>query len=141
MKKINRFSLCAVMSIVLLALCPTEGSGQVITEIIDSTGDGGGNDLRFAAGIAVDGSGNVYVGGLGSNNVFEINFEVCGDGLLDPGEECDDGNTTSFDGCSSFCEIEGELIPTVSAWGLLLLAVMLLGTSGWLLRRRLGERG
>lgn len=27
----------------------------------------------------------------------------CGDGLLDPGEECDDGNTTDGDGCDGDC--------------------------------------
>jgi cysteine-rich repeat protein len=31
---------------------------------------------------------------------------VCGDGILDVGEECDDGNTVSGDGCSSVCVIE-----------------------------------
>jgi cysteine-rich repeat protein len=30
----------------------------------------------------------------------------CGDGTLDPGEECDDHNTVSCDGCSSLCLIE-----------------------------------
>src|SRR6185503_1910237 len=30
----------------------------------------------------------------------------CGDGNPDPGEECDDGNTVSCDGCSSVCRIE-----------------------------------
>src|SRR5688500_12571455 len=25
--------------------------------------------------------------------------QVCGDGVLDPGEGCDDGNTDPFDGC------------------------------------------
>ena len=29
---------------------------------------------------------------------------VCGDGILDPGEECDDGNTNDGDGCSSDCQ-------------------------------------
>jgi cysteine-rich repeat protein len=29
--------------------------------------------------------------------------EVCGDGILDPGEECDDGNNMSGDNCSPFC--------------------------------------
>ena len=67
----------------------------------------------------------------------------CGDGSTDAGngEECDDGNTTSFDGCSSFCQLEGELIPTVPFWGLLALAAMLVGTSGRLMRRRLGQKG
>ncbi len=31
---------------------------------------------------------------------------VCGDGHVDPGEECDDGNTINGDGCSSTCTIE-----------------------------------
>ncbi len=31
---------------------------------------------------------------------------VCGDGELDPGEQCDDGNVTSADGCSATCAIE-----------------------------------
>jgi len=31
---------------------------------------------------------------------------ICGDGRLDPGEECDDDNTVSGDGCSKDCEIE-----------------------------------
>lgn len=31
---------------------------------------------------------------------------VCGDGHVDEGEQCDDGNRTNGDGCSSECEIE-----------------------------------
>jgi cysteine-rich repeat protein len=31
---------------------------------------------------------------------------VCGDGSLDLGEQCDDGNTADCDGCSSDCRIE-----------------------------------
>jgi cysteine-rich repeat protein len=30
----------------------------------------------------------------------------CGDGILDPGEACDDGNTTNRDGCSAACTVE-----------------------------------
>jgi cysteine-rich repeat protein len=32
---------------------------------------------------------------------------LCGDGELDGGEECDDGNVASGDGCSDICECEG----------------------------------
>ena len=32
----------------------------------------------------------------------------CGDTVLDPGEECDDGNMTNGDGCNEFCEWEGD---------------------------------
>jgi cysteine-rich repeat protein len=32
----------------------------------------------------------------------------CGDGVLGPGEECDDGNTRLGDGCSGVCKIEPD---------------------------------
>jgi cysteine-rich repeat protein len=32
--------------------------------------------------------------------------QVCGDGHKDPGEQCDDGNMMSGDGCSSSCTVE-----------------------------------
>jgi cysteine-rich repeat protein len=31
---------------------------------------------------------------------------VCGNGIVEPGEECDDGNTVNWDGCSSTCVCE-----------------------------------
>ena len=31
---------------------------------------------------------------------------ACSNGFLEPGEECDDGNTTDGDGCSATCETE-----------------------------------
>ncbi len=34
---------------------------------------------------------------------------LCGNGLLEAGEECDDGNTQDGDGCSSTCTIEAQV--------------------------------
>ncbi len=31
---------------------------------------------------------------------------ICGDGILDGGEQCDDGNLIPFDGCSTLCTNE-----------------------------------
>ena len=31
---------------------------------------------------------------------------ICGDGVVDPGEECDDGNDDDFDGCRNDCTVE-----------------------------------
>jgi cysteine-rich repeat protein len=31
---------------------------------------------------------------------------TCGNGIIEPGEQCDDGNTTSGDGCFSTCQLE-----------------------------------
>ncbi|HTP25924.1 MAG TPA: fibro-slime domain-containing protein [Anaeromyxobacteraceae bacterium] len=33
-------------------------------------------------------------------------MSICGDGIVEPGEECDDGNNTSGDGCSADCKLE-----------------------------------
>jgi cysteine-rich repeat protein len=32
--------------------------------------------------------------------------QTCGNGIIDPGEDCDDGNTADNDGCSTGCKIE-----------------------------------
>lgn len=37
---------------------------------------------------------------------------VCGDGVIDVGEECEDGNVASADGCSESCLREGQTAPT-----------------------------
>jgi alpha-D-xyloside xylohydrolase len=44
---------------------------------------------------------------------------VCGNGTRDPGEECDDGNTTAGDGCSLDCrfEVRGSRWKTYAAHG------------------------
>lgn len=34
---------------------------------------------------------------------------VCGNGIREAGEQCDDGNTTNLDGCSSTCQFEQDL--------------------------------
>jgi len=39
----------------------------------------------------------------------------CGDGILDPLEECDDGNNVDEDGCSATCEDESGLRPTLAS--------------------------
>jgi hypothetical protein len=34
---------------------------------------------------------------------------ICGNGLVEPGEECDDGNTTGGDGCGETCLLDGNV--------------------------------
>ena len=40
----------------------------------------------------------------------------CGDGILDPSESCDDGNTMDGDGCSATCETEFDLSDLHTSW-------------------------
>jgi fibro-slime domain-containing protein len=44
--------------------------------------------------------------GTGGASAVPPNPNNCGNGVLDLGERCDDGNTDSGDGCSSTCQIE-----------------------------------
>ena len=62
--------------------------------------------LCFIAACGGKGGGNSVDGGIiGTNNDAPAGPR-CGDGVLDSGETCDDGNTTSNDGCSSDCQTE-----------------------------------
>jgi len=58
-------------------------------------------------------SAYAHVSELGDNDVtpsyvLEVKYQpaVCGDGLLSPGEMCEDGNAAGGDGCSAVCLIE-----------------------------------
>ncbi|MAJ61836.1 MAG: hypothetical protein CBC48_19085 [bacterium TMED88] len=64
---------------------------------------------------------------------------VCGNGLLEPGEECDDSNPTDGDGCSQLCAIEGEPVPLTTPIVLAGLAAALLLTALASIRRSFGQ--
>ncbi len=55
------------------------------------------DDLQAARCDVVD-TQSTYEGGFWANGV------ICGNGIVDPGEECDDGNTNAGDCCSPICE-------------------------------------
>ncbi len=103
---------------------PSEGGSP---ETAGGSGNGGGLDSGGTAGVGTAGSpgnggtaeiaGQVGVGGssAGSAGVAQIAgapgiggapVVICGNGVLQAGEGCDDGNTESDDCCSASCEIE-----------------------------------
>src|SRR5438128_2557072 len=55
-------------------------------------------------------------GGVETNlwSVLGKKVAICGNGLLDPGEQCDDGNTLDGDCCSSTCQFEPAGAPCAS---------------------------
>jgi cysteine-rich repeat protein len=51
--------------------------------------------------VVDDAGGNA--GTLDAWRLRLVTTSVCGDGMLDPGEQCDDGNSVSGDGCDATC--------------------------------------
>jgi cysteine-rich repeat protein len=47
-------------------------------------------------------------GGTWDDGTLYVVCNVCGDGIVDSAEECDDGNTIDGDGCSSTCTNEQQ---------------------------------
>jgi cysteine-rich repeat protein len=84
-----------------------------------------------------DDGNNEYEDGCSSECVVEY----CGDGILQEGlgEECDDGNNENGDGCEWNCVCHNFRVPAVSAWGVVVLALLLLTIAKIRFgRRRLG---
>ena len=66
---------------------------------------------------------------------------ICGDGVVDPGEDCDDGNNVSGDGCEADCTLIA--IPATSGRGVAVAVLLLLSASAVVLfvLRRFASRG
>src|SRR3954468_13124814 len=62
--------------------------------------------LVVAVSILGCGGGHGTVPDADPGNTSTIDASMCGDNGLDTGEQCDDGNSTSGDGCSATCKIE-----------------------------------
>jgi cysteine-rich repeat protein len=114
---------------------------------VDDQCDGAGNCVGTpisSVPCASDADCASITGGLGSCN-FVTGFcqcpaPVCGNGIIETGETCDDGNFAGGDGCSAGCAVESSWtcsgepsvctrirVPTVSQWGLIVMGLLLLG--------------
>lgn len=99
-----RLPLTILIPSVLIIACTAPGGG-------DEDGDpiGGGNTTGSGSNTGGDGDGD----GQGGITIIPAG---CGDGALQDGEYCDDGNAVSGDGCSAACQIEIDFVcPTVGA--------------------------
>jgi cysteine-rich repeat protein len=47
-------------------------------------------------------------GGTGGDTTVSSSLRICGNGTLDPGEQCDDGNRSNGDGCNALCQVEAN---------------------------------
>jgi cysteine-rich repeat protein len=62
--------------------------------------------LKLAIGCLVAANLVACANGSDMGQNGEAVSTPCGNGVLDPGEQCDDGNTLNFDGCSATCTFE-----------------------------------
>lgn len=86
---------------------PPEFSGLEVLAVRTNTNDAvmlGGLGTILTAEVCDDGIDNDDDGLIDRE---DPDCRICGDGIRDPGEQCDDGNTTSGDGCSDICRVEG----------------------------------
>jgi len=67
--------------------------------------------LAFIAAIAVPACTEDITGGKGPGD--DQQGAVCGNGVVESGETCDDSNTVSGDGCSSTCQTESSGTPRI----------------------------
>ncbi len=68
-----------------------------------------GDTVRLRFDFGVDGCAGVigwYVDDVRIYTCSDEPLPICGDGQLDLGEACDDGNMSDGDGCSSTCQVE-----------------------------------
>lgn len=91
---------CFEFIVALSILCACGGRGRGIS----SDNDAGDSDVFDQADAEADGQ---------DGDVIESeDVPQCGDGVLDPGEECDDRNRLNGDGCDWLCQIgDGEPPP------------------------------
>ncbi|MBI4817459.1 MAG: DVUA0089 family protein [Deltaproteobacteria bacterium] len=93
-------------------------AGVLLNDDIDTAA---GNTCSAIAGSELPpGTYYVWLGTYTPLPAYELRVEVfgpaCGNGVLDVGEACDDGNTTAGDGCSAACL--GEPVAVVNPPGL-----------------------
>ncbi len=87
-------------------------AGQSMTCDADCTlAECGDSTINVAAGEECEGGNRCFdcQCRTGFEPTVPVSFDcqlICSNGVLDPGETCDDGNTLSDDGCSGNCQIE-----------------------------------
>jgi cysteine-rich repeat protein len=78
----------------------TGGTGATTTTTTGSGGMGGATTSSAGGGTTTSTSASTAASSSGTVSA------LCGNGTLDPGEQCDDGNSYDLDGCDSGCNYE-----------------------------------
>lgn len=85
-------------------ICDDTGYGDIYDNEEDTFGIG--NNMNIVKARTCHGGKQSAV----MTWIFNFSIEncgyICGNGIIETGEECDDGNNNNFDGCSSTCKTE-----------------------------------
>ena len=94
--------------------------GETVFILADGYGDATANEGTFTLsgsvapflpdGAACDptGAANVCISGVCDPMTLECRAPVCGNGIVEANEPCDDGNTDDADACSNDCTVNGD---------------------------------
>jgi cysteine-rich repeat protein len=113
-----RSSLCSISLITILTGCSSD------PPIGDTEGESSGTETRGSTSGSETGGGT-ETGGSEATTDGETTTDdettgpdepYCGDGNVDPGEQCDDGNDNAFDGCLADCTAIEPLDPPALEW-------------------------
>jgi|GEM_PF-1954965 len=90
------------------ASCDTPTSESKCSDVADSKGGTTSIEFPVFAGAPVSLFVDGYAGATGTFTLdVEVSNAVCGNGVAELPETCDDGNKTAGDGCSPTCALEG----------------------------------
>ena len=89
------------------------GTGGMGTGGAGTGGAGTGGAGTGGAGTGGMGTGGMGTGGMGTGGVGG-DQGVCGNAIVEPGEECDDANKVEADGCDNDCKKSGEKIWSIA---------------------------
>ncbi len=92
----------------LLFCACTNNRGLRIQDASPAPGPEAGGATRDGWDLGADASSNPDAPTDGAAPTPDLRAQTCGNGRLDRGEQCDDGNTLSGDGCSSLCQLEDD---------------------------------
>src|SRR5438105_1380810 len=99
---VRHMQLCRRLGVLTIVLGLMAGAGCAGVKPTATTGTGGSGN---GSGSGTGGNGNHPFDG-GSIDLPTTITMTCGNGMLDPGEACDDHNAIGGDGCSKICQIE-----------------------------------
>ena len=93
--------------VIIHTVDPTREEPAWLVEEDPATGAGDAGEWWAVGETYVDSQHNISIEVSGETaSAYTVTVKFCGNGTVDPGEQCDDGNNTSSDGCSAGCNLE-----------------------------------